>query len=250
MATTRKIKEAKDLSSGELIYFKGHAKATYMTDGRTVEDAINNINQSGNGGGTSSGSGAYGLVEHGTTDTTFSLTPNTFHVWDEVTELTLTFEEETTGVANEYLFQFTSGTEPTVLTLPNDIVWANDEIPVIESEYIYQVSILKGFATLMKFVKPLIINFPYTVTDGKNHSGLYNYLISKYNINSSTSDSPNSRVEINEIIIVEDNSYGGEVLGISLYNGNLLLWTQNAIELEWEVMYINVNGDYGGYIYE
>lgn len=30
---TRKIKDAKDLSTNELIYFKGHAKATYMSDG-------------------------------------------------------------------------------------------------------------------------------------------------------------------------------------------------------------------------
>ena len=41
--STRKIKDAKDLSTNELIYFKGHAKATYMSDGSTVEDAINNI---------------------------------------------------------------------------------------------------------------------------------------------------------------------------------------------------------------
>lgn len=47
--STRNIKDAKDLSSGELIYFKGHAKATYMSDGTTVEDAINNI-EVGNGG--------------------------------------------------------------------------------------------------------------------------------------------------------------------------------------------------------
>ena len=39
----RKVKDAKDLSSNELIYFKSHAKATYMSDGTTVEDAINNI---------------------------------------------------------------------------------------------------------------------------------------------------------------------------------------------------------------
>ena len=37
---TRKIKDAKDLSTNELIYFKGHAQATYMSDGRTVEEAI------------------------------------------------------------------------------------------------------------------------------------------------------------------------------------------------------------------
>ena len=38
--STRKIKDAKNLSTDELIYFKGHAKATYMSDGTTVEDAI------------------------------------------------------------------------------------------------------------------------------------------------------------------------------------------------------------------
>ena len=38
--STRKVKDAKDLTSNELIYFKSHAKATYMSDGSTVEDAV------------------------------------------------------------------------------------------------------------------------------------------------------------------------------------------------------------------
>lgn len=41
--STRKIKDAKDLETDEKIYFKGHAKATYLSDGRNVEDAINSI---------------------------------------------------------------------------------------------------------------------------------------------------------------------------------------------------------------
>lgn len=47
---TRKIKDAKDLATNELIYFKGHAKATYMSDGRNVEEAIHQISI-GEGGG-------------------------------------------------------------------------------------------------------------------------------------------------------------------------------------------------------
>lgn len=47
--STRKIKDAKDLSTNELIYFKGHAQATYMSDGRTVEEAISNIGGGSNG---------------------------------------------------------------------------------------------------------------------------------------------------------------------------------------------------------
>lgn len=41
--TIRKVKDAKDLETNELIYLKGHAGATYMSDGSTVEDAINGI---------------------------------------------------------------------------------------------------------------------------------------------------------------------------------------------------------------
>ena len=45
----RKIKDAQDLETNELIYLRGHAKATYMSDGRSVEDAINGIPQGGGG---------------------------------------------------------------------------------------------------------------------------------------------------------------------------------------------------------
>jgi hypothetical protein len=36
----RKVKDAVDLATNEKIYFKGHAKATYLSDGRNVEDAL------------------------------------------------------------------------------------------------------------------------------------------------------------------------------------------------------------------
>lgn len=48
---TRKIKDAKDTTTGEKIYFKGHAKAIFLSDGRTVEDAI----AAGGAGGEGSG---------------------------------------------------------------------------------------------------------------------------------------------------------------------------------------------------
>ena len=48
---TRKIKDAKDLNTGSLVYIRGHAMATFMSDGRTVEDAINSISTGGGGSG-------------------------------------------------------------------------------------------------------------------------------------------------------------------------------------------------------
>lgn len=43
--STRKVKDAKDIETGEKIYLKGHAKATYMSDGINVEDAINELRE-------------------------------------------------------------------------------------------------------------------------------------------------------------------------------------------------------------
>ena len=38
---TREVKDALDLSTGNPVYFRSHAMATYMSDGSTVEDRIN-----------------------------------------------------------------------------------------------------------------------------------------------------------------------------------------------------------------
>lgn len=133
------------------------------------------------GGGSSSGGGAYSEVNHGTSDTTFTLTPNTFHVWDEVSSLTLTLGAETTGVANEYLFQFTSGATATSLTLPDDIKWANEL--VIEPNKIYQVSILKGLGSVLSWEVEASIVFPITLemgSNGENGVLLYNYFVETY----------------------------------------------------------------------
>ena len=129
---------------------------------REIEVLLDKV-ASGNTGGGSSGSRAYAEVNHGTSDTTFTLTPNTFHVWDEVSALTLTLGSETAGVANEYLFQFTSGATATSLTLPDDIKWANDSAPTIAENMIYQVSILKGMASVLEF-KGEVAVFPAQLT--------------------------------------------------------------------------------------
>lgn len=131
--------------------------------GQQVEELLDQV---ANGGGSSSGSGAYAEVNHGTSDTTFTLTPNTFHVWDEVASLDLSFADEQVGVANEYLFQFTSGTTATTLTLP-DVKWANDTAPTIAENKIYQISILKGFGSVLEFsYSGGLIENKLTITSG------------------------------------------------------------------------------------
>lgn len=103
-----------------IIYQNGKFINTLEQKLRYLENKVNNI---GNSGG--SGNSSISIQDHGTFDTMFTLTPNTLHKWDEVTELTLTLGAETPGIVNEYLIQFTSGTTPTVVTLPEDIKWAS-----------------------------------------------------------------------------------------------------------------------------
>ena len=198
----------------------------------------------------SGGNGAYPLVNHGTSDTTFTLTPNTFHVWDEVSSLTLTLGEETSGVANEYLFQFTSGIEGTTLSLPSDLKWANDSAPTIVPCMIYQVSILKGLASVLEFKNTIV--FPIIGdTNGlsnEEYAKVYEYFVNTYNL-TSTYDDPSQGVVITESLICDSSNLGGTVIKVSLVNTRLLLWTQKALE-DIRVPSINNLGEYLDYTWD
>lgn len=86
------------------------------------------------------------IVNHGTSDTTFTLTPNIFHVWGTVTSLTLTLATASTTTMDEFMFQFTSGTTATTLSLPSTVKWIAE--PEIEAGMTYQVSIVNNIAVI------------------------------------------------------------------------------------------------------
>lgn len=95
------------------------------------------------GGG---GSAETPIVNHGTSDTTFALPPNEFHVWGEVTSLILTLATPSDPtVMAEYMFEFESGLTPTTLSLPATVEWADNCHDIVISDgYIYQVSIVNN----------------------------------------------------------------------------------------------------------
>lgn len=130
---------------------------------------ISSVVESNSGGSSEGGSSAYAEVDHGTSDTSFALTPNTFHVWDEVATLDLSLSAETSGVANEYLFQFTSGSTPTTLTLPDDIKFSDDL--TIEANKIYQISILKGLGSVLSWDNTTLIENKATYNNGNMMNG-------------------------------------------------------------------------------
>lgn len=102
----------------------------------------------GNQGNQGSGDGgSYKIVKQ--IDTEVTIAPNTLNVWDEIETLTINLQAPTEGIVNEYLIQFTSGSTPTVVTLPEDIKWAN---PLkIKANKIYQISVINNLAAYAEF---------------------------------------------------------------------------------------------------
>lgn len=80
-------------------------------------------------------------VDHGTTDTTFTLPPNQYHTWGEVASLTLTLGTETSGRVNGYWFSFDSGDTATTLSLPETV---KTDI-VVEPNMHYECSIVGNY---------------------------------------------------------------------------------------------------------
>lgn len=82
-------------------------------------------------------------VDHGTSDTTFTLPPNQYHTWGEVASLTLTLGAETSGQVNGYWFSFDSGDTATTLSLPETV---KTDI-VVEPNMHYECSIVGNYMT-------------------------------------------------------------------------------------------------------
>ena len=94
--------------------------------------------------GVKGDTGWLSLVNHGTSDTTFTLTPNAMHVWGEVAQLTLTLGTPIPNVVNEYAFEFQSPATPTNLSVPSTLKWYNDYTPTIRDGKRYQASIVNN----------------------------------------------------------------------------------------------------------
>ena len=94
----------------------------------------------------------YEEITLGSNVTSKTIDPNTYYIWEnEMSNLTVSLGPTILGVTNEYSFQFTSGSTPTVLTLPSDIKWVDGKSPEIEANCTYQVSILNNLGVCVKF---------------------------------------------------------------------------------------------------
>ena len=161
---TRKIKDAKEVSTGELIYFKGHAEATYMSDGSTVENKVNSKQDKLNSGSNIKTINGASILGDGnlkvgvkqittTTASTITLSPNVYYKKTNISSaITITFAPESdTTIMNEYFIEFTTASTGTSVTLPNTVKWIDGITPTFENNCTYQISVVNNLGICSKF---------------------------------------------------------------------------------------------------
>lgn len=114
--------------------------------GTTIAEIKNGINGKDGTNGTDGKNYSVEVVESATT--TQEIQPNKFYKFGEVSSLNITLAAITdTSVLNEFMFEFVSGATATTLTLPSSVKWL--ETPTIESNKIYQCSIVDNIGVLL-----------------------------------------------------------------------------------------------------
>lgn len=78
------------------------------------------------------------------TSLTYGILPNILYRFGEVDALSLAFLDGEADKLNEYKFSFVSGETATVLTLPSDVVWANEL--TVEANKRYEISVVDNVA--------------------------------------------------------------------------------------------------------
>ena len=71
-----------------------------------------------------------------------TLDPNKFYVFGEEAEIDVSFAAGTEGQVNEYHFSFESGSTPTVLSLPLNVVMP--DLFAVVAGYIYEISVINN----------------------------------------------------------------------------------------------------------
>lgn len=137
--SNRSIIDAIDLNTNEKIYFKGHAKVTYMSNGTTVEDTINGIINK-----NSSSSMAYPILNY----TGEALLPNTYYIYNGSENIDISFADEVEGISNEYIIQFNGGNQ---VSFPSTLIWIDGFVPTFEENCIYIVSIVNNLAVFGEY---------------------------------------------------------------------------------------------------
>ena len=96
-----------------------------------------------------------GKLRQETTSDFMSVLPNCYHINTNTSlsslYISLSSLGDTSKWLEEYFFQFTVRQSGTIISLPSEIRWANDEVPVFKNGYTYQISIVNGLGIVAEF---------------------------------------------------------------------------------------------------
>lgn len=87
------------------------------------------------------------VIEHTASETSVELKYDTYNIWPEVSSLSITLKPRSDNYLAQYMFEFISGTNPTVLTLPQNVQIAGP-LTIVPSKR-YQVSIVNNIAVII-----------------------------------------------------------------------------------------------------
>lgn len=88
------------------------------------------------------------VIEHSSNETQVTLDPNAMHCWyDNMPQLDISFD--TYDTYDFYSIIFASGNTPTVLSLPQEILWQT--VPNIQANTIYEINVINGLGIIVGY---------------------------------------------------------------------------------------------------
>lgn len=117
----------------------------FNTTNNNIQELQNNLN-------TINSNYQKKIISVSSNETTKTIDSNTYYKWGTMSSLNITLNTNVdSSILNEYMFEFTSGSTPTTLSLPSSIKWLNGLSPIIEQNKTYQVSIINNLAIIAMF---------------------------------------------------------------------------------------------------
>lgn len=143
--------EAYTWKDGNMVQLSGSSEDVVNFAKQKIQEIVDTAKRINKGDkGEKGEDGRIALVNHGTADTTFALTPNTMHVWGEVESLNLSLAPNTEpNILAEYDFQFTTPANKATEFQLQGVQWVDEVVPTILKGKTYQGSVVNGVAILI-----------------------------------------------------------------------------------------------------
>ena len=143
--------EAYTWKDGNMVQLSGSSEDVVNFAKQKIQEIVDTAKETKKGDkGDPGRDGRIALVNHGTADTTFALTPNTMHVWGEVERLTLSLAPNTEPtILAEYCFQFSTPANKAMEFQLQGVEWYEGVVPTILKGRTYQGSVVNGVAILI-----------------------------------------------------------------------------------------------------